>query len=271
VESGGAARNVAEALARLGVPVALAGALGDDADGVWLRTGAERLGIDCEHVRQLPGFGTASYIATVEADGNLLIGAADMAVVEAMPPAAITAALTAHPDAFVYVDANLSDDVLAVLAQSGRRLAAATVSPVKGRRLLPHLVALDWLFCNRREAESLTGCQAAGLAELAGRLAALGPRQVAVTGGGEGAAVFAAGHGAWVPALPAKVLDPTGAGDTFAAVTLAAWLGGVPAVDAAALGARAAVRSLASRQAIADDLTPADLQPLPLAWPAQPD
>ena len=51
--SGGKGANQAVALARLGHQVGLVGAVGDDADGDWLRGGLDREGVDSTHLRSV--------------------------------------------------------------------------------------------------------------------------------------------------------------------------------------------------------------------------
>jgi sugar/nucleoside kinase (ribokinase family) len=95
----------------------------------------------------------------------------------------------------------------------------------------------DVLLPNRDEALLL-----AGVADDAAAAAYLGERYgLAVVKLGAGGALVARGTGepARVPAVPAQVLDSTGAGDAFAGGFLAAWLAGVAERDAVAAGCRA--------------------------------
>jgi ribokinase len=73
-------------------------------------------------------------------------------------------------------------------------------------------------------------------------LAALGPRIVVAKRGGEGCTVYEADAGRMthVPALPAAVVDTTGAGDSFCGAFLATLLRGGDAVAAARAGTAAA-------------------------------
>ncbi|MGE0240781.1 MAG: PfkB family carbohydrate kinase [Parvibaculaceae bacterium] len=74
------------------------------------------------------------------------------------------------------------------------------------------------------------------IAAVADRLSRLERRgHLVVTMGPLGAVVFAADGGVpvQVPALPVRVVDATGAGDSFAGVFLAYWMHGAPLMDAA--------------------------------------
>lgn len=65
---------------------------------------------------------------------------------------------------------------------------------------------------------------------------------VVVTAGAEGATAFAAGRVLHVPARRVRVVDPTGAGDTFHAVAAARLASGAPLTEALGAAARAAAR-----------------------------
>lgn len=70
VSLGGTAANTARALASLGVPVAFAGAVGDDGFGRWAREALGAAGVDTEALVVLPSAPTAQVIAMLEPDGE---------------------------------------------------------------------------------------------------------------------------------------------------------------------------------------------------------
>ena len=147
---------------------------------------------------------------------------------------------------------------------------------------------VDVFVPSRAELTELTGCDDPERA--ADGLLAAGVRCVVVKLGGEGALVARPGSPpAWVPAPPAEVVDPTGAGDSFcggfaAGLALgddaveAAWRGAVTA--AAAIGAAGSLRLLdrgglardllAGRPAAPAGATPATAAPGPVATTARP-
>jgi ribokinase len=115
-------------------------------------------------------------------------------------------------------------------------LNAAPARPVD-RSLL---AATDLLVVNETEAATLTGSQADDGWSLCARLLESAPR-VVVTVGAEGV-LFAdrGGTRQHVPAAPARPVDTTAAGDTFAGVLAAAIAAGRPAVTALRLACAAA-------------------------------
>lgn len=105
-------------------------------------------------------------------------------------------------------------------------------------------VPFDLLVLNRREAERATGrAGPAAVEALQGRAA----REVVVTDGAAGA--WGVLEGRWIeaPAVPATVVDPTGAGDAFTAALLTGRLRGWPADRAMALASRVAARVVGIR------------------------
>ena len=75
--------------------------------------------------------------------------------------------------------------------------------------------------------------------------AALGPDVVALTLGDRGAVLLGGGGRVMVPAVPVEAVDPTGAGDGFAATLVVMLERGVPLAAAGALAARAGARAAA--------------------------
>ncbi len=77
------------------------------------------------------------------------------------------------------------------------------------------LPRVDVLLINDEEARLLSGCS--GLREAAAAVRALGPRYLVIKRGEYGALLFGDDELFWVPALLLdEVVDPTGAGDSFA-------------------------------------------------------
>ncbi len=249
--AGGVARNVAVMAARAGLQTELVSLIGRDVEGeILLRE------LAADHVqtrlitphRSLP---TASYAALLNPDGSLHVAWADMTVLEAMTPAffqPLMIALSATP--LWFLDTNLTAETLEHLAQhrpNGTRLVVDAVSVSKAERLNACLPALDLLFCNRDEAQLLTGAPKAveGL-PLAIALRNRGCRAVIVTDGPRGAALAADGVELLLPPppLPGPIVDETGAGDSLVAGTLVGLVRGEALPDALRGGMRLAAETL---------------------------
>ena len=234
---GGVARNVAEALARLGATVRLLTVVGADAWGEWLMTQTALAGVDTTAVIQDPG--QTGFYVTIGGRG-----VADATIVEATPAEVWLRAPREDTD-LVVLDANPAEATLPELARRASRLALVGTSPAKVSRLrslLPHA----WLVClTLAEARALIDPDNGTLegAALARAVQALGPEWVLLTEGRRGLGLLGK---AWtaVPAQPGPVINETGAGDTAAALVMFGLLRGWSAERVLLLAARAATMTL---------------------------
>jgi sugar/nucleoside kinase (ribokinase family) len=197
-----------------------------------------------------PKAGAATGTVIVLADGrhrtmltdrgaNLRLSAADIDAALGSAPRARHLHLSAYP----LLDAASREAGLYALATARRRgltvsVDAASAEPLRrvGRTALAWVRGCDLLLANADEAAVLTG---PGDAEAQARALA-GVARAAVVKRGDAGAVWADPDGVVVvPAIPARVADPTGAGDAFAAGLLAAWLRGASPASALAAGVAA--------------------------------
>lgn len=225
---GGVARNIAENLARLGVPVALTTALGDDAAGHALLVHATAAGIDTGATLVLPKTCSGTYTAVLDDHGEMLVALADMALYDQITPAWL-AEQNAHRalPALTVADLNLPLDTVAWLIDEARHsatpLVIVAVSQPKMARLPQDLRGVRLLILNHGELEARIGAPIRTDAECAAACAliqAQGARDVIVTRGSDGVCFTgadAAGGLGHLPALEAGVVDVTGAGDAFSA------------------------------------------------------
>jgi pseudouridine kinase len=238
--AGGVGRNVAVGLARLGARVALASRLGDDAAGDRLRADLRGAAVDTSHVAAIAGAATARYWAVLEPTGELAIGLADMAVLDAMTPDGLDAAAARPADAW-FVDANLPAACIDHLLRHAARpalVAVDTVSTVKAARLRDRLRMVDLLFTNAAE------CRVLGGSDEPLRLVELGARAVVVGRGAAGLEIVGGGSTSRLGPLPVVPRDVTGAGDALAAGTLFALLRGLDYLAAVRIGRLAAAAAV---------------------------
>jgi sugar/nucleoside kinase (ribokinase family) len=262
VRSGGSAANTAAWLARLGVPATLVGVVGADEAGDTLVAELARAGVRCA-VRRATQAPTGAVIVLATGDertmlcdrgANALLVAADLA--DAFDGAAH---LHLHLSGYTMLDAGTAEVGRFALAHALARGAttsvdAASAAPLRrlgGATFRSWIHGVDLLLANADEAATLLDDDDhSPAAERATRLTGVA-RRVVVKLGAAGA-VWAEPDGTLIeaPAEPAVAVDPTGAGDAFAAGLLAAWLGGAPAADALRAGVRLgglAVRNVGGR------------------------
>jgi pseudouridine kinase len=268
------ARNVAENLARLGLKTALISAVGWDAEARRVIAETAAAGVDMTAVLR-NGQPTGRYVATLDARGDLLVAVNAMDILEALTPKAMTQQRALIEGArLILADCNLPIATLAWLIKTSAKrrvpMAIETVSSPKVPRLRELLTPgqpLYALFGNAAEMAALTGrklASARGLADGAERLHGRGVGIVAIGLGRRGVFVSQRDGGKTlsrlVPAVKAKVVEVTGAGDAAVAATLYGLLAGQDAVSAARYGQAAAALTLASELSVSPKLGPQALE-----------
>ena len=233
---GGSPANVAITAARLGTRVALAGGVGADAWGAWVRDRLAAEGVGVGLVATLAGHATAVAFVTVDRDAQpaFLIhagaAAAAMTRIAEELPAAVDAA-----DALVLSTGTMvGDDERAVTMEARERALARGIPVLFDPNLRPERwgnaaraisvarECVDGAFlvkANAAETAALTGERnpdAAAQALLAG-----GARHVVITLGAGGALLRGGGLRLDVAGAPADAVDTTGAGDAITGVLLA--------------------------------------------------
>ncbi|GEP35254.1 carbohydrate kinase [Nocardioides szechwanensis] len=248
---GGVGRNVAENLARLGTPTVLVAAVGSDHFGDGLLDATAAAGVDITHVRQVAG-ATGTYLAVLDASGDLAVGVSDMAATATLAPEHLDPALIGGAD-LVVLDGNLRADTLAaawaLAAAAGVRVVIDPVSVPKAARV-ETLLGERPLWCitpNTGELAALGGT----VADLHRR----GVELVWVRRGAAGSLLSGPDGEVQLETISGEVVDVTGAGDAMLAAFCHALLGGASPVEAAAYGHAAAALTVASAQTVRPDLT----------------
>lgn len=219
---GGVARNIAENLARLGLPTRLITAVGDDTAGRFLLEQARQAGITTQGSLVAGDAATGSYTAVLDHQGQMWLALAAMPLVERLTPEFLRRGAPQRAQAkLTVVDLNLPADSLALLIEEaherGRALIAVAVSEPKMARLPADLTGLQCLILNGGELRALLGRDLPTEDALAA-LHERGVPQIVLTEGRSGIVCSE------VDQLPirmtapiVKVVDVTGAGDAFAA------------------------------------------------------
>ncbi|GII51793.1 sugar kinase [Planotetraspora thailandica] len=249
ITAAGAAAGTAVDLAKIGVPVASLGAVGDDELGDFLIMVMRNRGVDVAGIVRKPGEQTAASILPIRPDGgrpsfhvpgaNLGLSLADI------DQERVTAAQVVHLGG-MDVTWGLHDPAFFDLVDKAREGGTAVTMDLLSnmadlmpavRAFLPHV---DYFLPNEEQALLLTG--AATVEEAAAALLAEGPRGVLITLGAEGSLVATEEGLTRVPALDVPVVDTTGCGDAYCAGFVAGLIEGRDVVGAARLGTAVAAR-----------------------------
>ncbi len=264
ISVGGAARNVAENLARLGERAVLLSAVGTDRSGRRILEQASEAGVDVSPVLKSSEHRTAAYLAVLDQEGSLVVSIDDMTILSALTPAVIYSHRRLIRQAsMVVLDANLSPAAMQTLMREaikhGVPVAADPTSASLAERLKPHLSNLFMVIPDLPEAEVLCGqplsnTRSQGI-KAANQLVAMGV-QVAIVTLAELGVCYAtpevSGH---VPAIKTRVRDRTGAGDALTAGVVFGLMNDFPIDEAVRLGAAAASLTLQEDETVCPTLS----------------
>ena len=238
VQPGGCAANTAIVLDRLGVSATVVGRVGDDLFGELVGEYLQARGVDTSHVLRTPGYGTSkTVVVPVAGDdrrfihtfgANAALGAADI------PDTALEEAEAIYVGGYLVLPALRQSELadrFRLAREHGARIVLDVVVPTGDERrtldavrgLLP---LVDYFVPNEDEARALTGEAEPRLQ--AERIVAAGAPTVVIKRGENGALVRSGDEVFEVPAPPVEVLEPSGAGDAFAAGLVAGILEGWP-------------------------------------------
>jgi pseudouridine kinase len=262
IAAGGVGFNVAASLARLGVPTRLVAILGEDADGDGVIRDAQAAGVDIGATLRSRRAATATYQASLDERGELILGIADMAIYEDLDAAAVSPAIETDDAALWVIDANLPEPTLDYIvgeaARLRRRVAALAVSPAKAIRLAALIEDVTYLFANRREALAILERGAENgkpsPADLAAELAIRGTGVVITDSDGPIAAA-SGGETRSFAAFRAQVVSVNGGGDALAAGTLFGLAGGSTLFESVRFGLAAAAIAVESEDTVSPDLS----------------
>ena len=278
---GGVARNIAENLARLGCATALLCATGDDAVGADLLAQAQALGIDTSASLQLPGQGSGSYTAVLDADGEMLLALSHMTLCESLDATFLASRQVQLNTALMTVaDLNLPQSSIQYLItqanQHASPLILVAVSQPKMARLPEVLKGVRLLILNLGELETRVGSRLSADGEekinedkmqrACRQLQQQGAQDVIVTLGDVGVMLTSGTDWHRLPApllVASDVVDVTGAGDAFAAaVCWSLYHNNADLLLAAQRGLHLAALTLQSAGTVCPDLTPDTLMAL---------
>jgi sugar/nucleoside kinase (ribokinase family) len=224
---GGCAANVAVDLARLGIQVEVAGCVGRDALGKFIRETLVAAGAGVAFVTESPDYGTSgSLILNVEGQDRRFIttiGANAGLVPEQIPIQAVRNAKVLYLGGYLFTPA-LENERMVELFRAARSFGVKTVLDVvvagqsKGSgdlwpRIEKLLAQTDVFLPNDHEAGLITGLT--DPVKQAERFLEAGAKTVVITRGGDGAILLCDRLRLRVGVYPVSYIGGTGSGDAF--------------------------------------------------------
>jgi sugar/nucleoside kinase (ribokinase family) len=241
----GAAGGTAVTMAKLGLSVLSAGAVGTDDAGRVLVEALERFGVDCSGLVRRSDVQTSATILPIRPNGDRpalhVIGANGTYTIDDVPWDAISDASYLHVGGPEFLGPENATEILS------RARAAGTVTtcdvladgwPELLDMLAPAMEHVDYLFPNEEQAVALTGVS--DVEDAARALRERGIGTVVITRGAAGSTIVSDSGVEHVPAFETEVVDTTGCGDAFVAGFIAGLSLGRSPRDAALVGSATA-------------------------------
>lgn len=245
LEMGGSACLFACQAAKLGLGVGILGRVGDDDYGRLVVRRLQESGVDTRFVAVDPALKTGLGIALCRAQGDRAIltygGSLNAVYPEDLTEEFLSGGRHLHYGSY-YLQTHLRSHVPDMLRRTRAQGLTISLDPNWDPEerwnggLERAIASADLFLCNEQEALAITGKD-----DVEGAVRALLLRApiVAVKRGAQGAWVGAGGQIQAVPVEPVgHIVDTVGAGDSFDAGFLAAWLRGMSPAQCAAIGVR---------------------------------
>ena len=237
---GGSGAIMACAAARLGLRVAICGVIGDDLFGRYLCEELERRGVETRGLVTDPSHPTGVTVVLSGDDDRAILtmpGTIGELRGELIDPSLLEAARHTHVSSY-FLQRRLQRDLPAIFDRVHRAEATTSIDPNWDPNerwdggLVDVLSRTDVFFPNAVEATRVA--RSSDVGEAISRLREHGSIVVAKRGD-RGATAGSANEYVDAPGLSIPVVDTTGAGDSFDAGFLAAWLAGEPLERAVAI------------------------------------
>lgn len=223
ISFGGVSRNIAENMARVGVNTRFISILGDDEIGRSMLTHSELIGYDMRDSLILENQSTPTYMAVLDENGEMVSAVADLDNIHAMTEEFVDSkADIIESAAYTCVDADNPKILEYMLTkfQGKTKFILDPISTTKAIKIKHLLKYFHTIKPNRFEAEALSGMDIQNyedLKKVGNYFLSLGIEKVFISLDGDG--VYYADkycHGK-IKALNPKVVNVTGAGDSFVA------------------------------------------------------
>ncbi len=262
---GGAGRNIAENLARLGVQVALVSAVGNDVVGRGLLKVTAEAGVDVSRVITSDEQNTGAFLTIFTEDNHQGYVLDDVVQLSLVTPEYVQRQRDLIAGArMVWLDGNIArETAAAALLLAGELHVPVGLDPASVRRayaLRPHLSELSVVSANRAEAEALLDTpinRVEDALEAARKMVALGVESAVITMAEDGLVYATTEEFGRVPAqhCDSFIVDLAGAGDAVAATVAYGLINQMPLEDSARLGVAAASLTLRSAHSVNPEMS----------------
>jgi len=216
---GGKGSNQAVALAKQGMDTYMIGSLGDDHLATTIQSSLSSFGVHCDFIQRINHQDTGLACIMLEDDDNYIVTNAGANAVYDMSRVEQILKKYANQDDVLLIQLEIPVDVVEKSLNVAKDIGMATVlnaAPIKN--INDHTFQLiDILVVNESEAETLSNksLKDEGIESVCQALLSKGVQAVLLTLGPQGSYYVDKQETISTPAYPVKVVDTTGAGDSF--------------------------------------------------------
>jgi pseudouridine kinase len=219
---GGVARNIAENLARLGIPVTFISAFSDDALSLSMLKHLNALKIDTSNSLIVKKATTSTYIALLNKDNDMKVAISDTTILKKLDKKHLQPIISKIKSKDILVlDTNLDSLSLDYIFKNSKgKIFVDPISTAKTNKIKPYLDKIYSLKPNVFEAETIINKKISTKKDVISAAIKINKKGVIKTFislGKLGAYGFVDGIGEFVQSLKVSTVSATGAGDAFMA------------------------------------------------------
>ena len=219
---GGVARNIAENLARLGIPVIFISAFSDDLLSLSMLKHLKSLSIDTTNSKVVKNATTATYLALLNQDNDMEVAISDTSILSKLDKNYLQPIIKKiKPKDILVIDTNLDAKAIDYILKNCKgKIFVDPISTAKTKKIKPYLNKIYAIKPNILEAEILVNHKILSEKDVviaAKKISQLGVNKTFISLGKMGAYGFVDNNGELVIAKKALIKSATGAGDAFMA------------------------------------------------------
>lgn len=257
---GGVGRNIAENLSRLNVNVKFITVLGDDSYSREITNNCEELNISLEHSLIMTNERTSTYLCINDESGEMKVAISDMEIYKYITPDYLKEKLGVINNGKVcVVDTNIPEDSLKYLMDNCNvPIFLDTVSTKKTEKIKDSIHNIYTLKPNIIEAEILSNMKINTIEDLEKATDIIlekGVERLFVSLGAKGVYFTDGNHRGNILPIETKVINTTGAGDSYIAAVIWAYLKGFDLEKSAKAGLSASYICINSSSTVAKNIS----------------
>jgi pseudouridine kinase len=219
---GGVARNIAENLARLGIPVTFISAFSDDALSISMLKHLNSLKIDTSKSLIVKNATTATYMALLNKDNDMEVAISDTTILNKLDKKHLQPIISKIKSKDILVlDTNLDSLTLDYIFKNSKgKIFVDPISTSKTNKIKPYLDKIYSIKPNVFEAETIINKKISTKKDVISTAIKINKKGVSKTFislGKLGAYGFVDGKGEFIQSNKTSILSATGAGDAFMA------------------------------------------------------